>query len=86
MIGGNNVKKRSLILKSQTPTVERVTGGNSVEQQKPSTHNGSIQNNKNYLELDNFLLDGGTGSIIDKHGEAALSQNYSPMNRVVDNF
>lgn len=50
-----------MILKSQTPTVERAEG------QKPSTHNGSIQAaGKNYLELDNFLLDGGTGSVIDK--------------------
>jgi hypothetical protein len=40
----SNVKKKSLILKSQTPTVERINEGGGVETHtKPSTHNGSIQ-------------------------------------------
>jgi hypothetical protein len=80
VLPSNNAKKRSLILKSQTPTVENFKHGSapsnnnasggaqgtSVERSKPSTHNGSIQQyNKNYLEIDTFLLDGGTGSVIE---------------------
>lgn len=79
-VNQSNLKKRSMILKSQTPQLENFKNG--TDRTKPSTHNGSIQQyNKNYLEIDTFLLDGGTGSVIEKQGDSGYSQNSSPMNR-----